>query len=292
MRHASLPLRLVTALTCALAWMAFTPTPASAGDESCYEYGPTGELVYVCEDPGEPGEPGEPGDPGGGGAEPSCELVPPATFCMGETPCWYKAVVTPYAPPQSPKPSPDADWKVRLCLPGPTAEAVWIDPGEPQPPTLAEQAETAFGQLAPGQATLAVNPTTRSLVTLPTWFWADGLTADTLTGSSAFGLVALATPDHLEVSPGDGSATITCAWTTTRTDACSHAYERSSQTRGTALLRGHDAYAATGEAVWTVEFEMNGTPVNIPGAPTELRGQPMDAAVWVAESQAVVIDRG
>ena len=88
------------------------------------------------------------------------------------------------------------------------------------------------------------------------------------------------------------SATITCAWTTTRTDACSHAYERSSQTRGTALLRGHDAYAATGEAVWTVEFEMNGTPVNIPGAPTELRGQPMDAAVWVAESQAVVIDRG
>jgi hypothetical protein len=137
-----------------------------------------------------------------------------------------------------------------------------------------------------------VNPTTRSLVTLPTWFWADGLTGGALTGSSAFGLVAIATPDHLEVDPGDGSDTVSCPWATRRSDTCSVAYERSSAGRGTTTVAGHDAFAATAEPVWRVAFELNGTPVNIPGAPTELRGPATDAAVWVAESQALVVDRG
>ena len=290
-----MPLRLTVALACALSWMAFSAGPAAAGDENCWSVGPDGGVVYTCERPGEPGEPGQPGDPGGGSTEPTCELTPPGTFCYGMNSCYYKEVVTPFAPPKGPKPSPDADWKVRVCIGANLAEsfeAVWIDPAQPQPPSLAEQAETAFGQLDPNLGTLSVNPTTRSLVTLPTWFWAEGLSGDSLTGSSAFGLVAIATPDHLEITPGDGSATITCPWSTEESDACSHGYERSSATRGTASVDGHDAYAATGEAVWRVEFEMNGTPVNIPGAPTELRGQPMNTGVWVTESQAIVVGRG
>ena len=82
-------------------------------------------------------------------------------------------------------------------------QAVWMGGKNtpPPPPSLAEQAQTAFGKLTPAVGTLASNPRTMSLVTLPTWFWADGLQGD-LTGSSAFGLVAIARPQSLQVTPG------------------------------------------------------------------------------------------
>lgn len=41
-----------------------------------------------------------------------------------------------------------------------------------------------------------------------------------------------------------------------------------------------------------MRFELNGNPVNIPGAPTELRGPQMNAAVRVVESQALVTNVG
>lgn len=294
-RRRWLPLHLLTALACAVAWLVVAPA-APAGADDCLVQDPvTGKITYVCEEPGQPGQPGDPGDEGGGGGGPSCELKPPGTFCVGMNSCYYKDNVVPFAPPQSPPPTPDAEWKVRICIGANLAEsyeAVWIGEDEPQPPSLAEQARTAIGELDLGTGSLTVNPTTRSLVSLPTWFWADGLSADNLTGSSAFGLVAIATPDHLDIDPGDGSGAVQCPWTTTPSDTCSHAYDRSSATRGTASVDGHAAYAATGEPVWTLAFEMNGTPVNIPGVPTEITGAPMSAGVWVAESQAVVTSRG
>jgi hypothetical protein len=223
--------------------------------------------------------------------------MPPATFCMGSTPCYMIEGRVPYRAPAGRRPSPEHEWMIRICNGANLAQSfdpIWVGPGdEPQPPSLAEQAVTAFGNLNPGLGTLAVNPTTRSLVTLPTWFWADGLSGEELTGSSAFGLVAIATPDHLEVDPGDGSGLVTCPWTTTQTEACSHGYERSSAGRGSTTVDGHDAYAASGVAVWDVVFELDGTPVNIPGAPTQLRSpQPMNTGVWVTEAQAIVVDRG
>jgi hypothetical protein len=168
---------------------------------------------------------------------------------------------------------------------------VWVGGDEPQPPSLQEQAQTAFGQLNPALGTLSANPATTSLVSLPTWYWAQGLDGQ-LTGSSAFGLRAIADPDHLEVDPGDGSGALTCPWTTTESDTCSHVYDRASSVSGTTAVDGHKAYAVTAEPVWTVRFEMNGTPVNIPGAPTELRGPQMTKAERVAEVQALVNNVG
>lgn len=297
-RRRWLPLHVLTALACALSWVAFAPTAPAQADPCVVQDPVTGQITYVCHDNGggnDPGDPGDPGDNGGGSSEPSCDLKPPGTFCLGLNSCYWRDSVVPFAPPKGPKPAPDAEWKVRVCIGANLAEsfeAVWIDPTEPQPPSLFEQAATAIGNLAPPTGTLAVNPTTRSLVSLPTWFWADGLTGDELTGSSAFGLVAIATPDYIEVDPGDGTGVVQCPWTTTQSDTCSHGYERSSATRGTASVDGHDAYAASGTPVWSIAFEINGTPVNIPGAPTDFRGQPMNAGVWVAESQAVVTGRG
>ncbi|RYU09472.1 hypothetical protein [Nocardioides iriomotensis] len=293
-RRRWLPLHALTALTCALFWVAFAPTgPAQADD--CLVLDPvTGQITYVCNGD-EPGEPGGPGDEGGGGSNgPSCDLKPPGTFCVGPNSCYWRDSVVPFAPPKSPPPTPDAEWKVRVCIGANLAEsfdAIWIDPANPPTPPLIDQAWTAIGQLAPPVGELSVNPTTRSLVSLPTWFWADGLSGDDLTGSSAFGLVAIATPDYIEVDPGDGSGAVQCPWTTAQSDTCSHAYERSSATRGRASVDGHDAYAASGTPVWSLAFELNGNPINIPGAPPEFRGQTMDAGVWVAESQAVVTSR-
>jgi hypothetical protein len=282
------------AMVLSYAVVAVLGAPAAHAEE-CPYFNSEGQLVYCQTDPGEPGEPGEPGDPGTGGGEPTCDLAPPATFCMGSNACYMIEGKVPYRAPEGPRPSPEHTWMIRICNGENLAQSfdpIWVGPNDPQPPSLAEQAQTAFGQLDPGTGTLTVNPTTRSLVSLPTWFWADGLTGDALTGSSAFGLVAIATPDHLEVDPGDGTGVVQCPWTTTKSDTCSHEYSRSSATRGTAAVDGHDAYAATGEPVWSVAFELRGNPVNIPGAPTELRGAPMDAGVWVAESQAVVTSRG
>ncbi len=158
----------------------------------------------------------------------------------------------------------------------------------PQPPPLVDQAREAFGQIVLPTATLAFNPTKRTLVNLDTWFWAQGLTGAELRGTSAFGLVAVATPGQLRVTPGDGFAPFTCAWVTAKSDACAYAYRRSSVGGPVRALDGSPAYEATGKATWKLRFEDNGAPVTIPGAPTELTGPSMTAAVEVAEVQTIV----
>ena len=289
--------RILVALSAALAFLVVTGPAATAGE--CVEreavQNPDGSVGYKCTKWSGGGEPGEKGSQGGQ-TEPACGLVAPATFCMGETPCYYKENVVPYAPPRSKPPKKGSDWRVRMCISpltgGFLGEAVWLDENEPQPPSLQEQAQTAFGQLQVPGATLTFNPTTRTLVSLDTWFWAQGLASGDITGSSAFGLVAIATPDHLELTPGDGSGSMNCDWVTTKSDTCSYAYPRSSAGNGTTTVDGQGAYAANGQAVWDVAFEMNGNPVNIPGAPTELRGPQMNAAVRVVESQSLVTNVG
>ena len=63
-----------------------------------------------------------------------------------------------------------------------------------EPPPLVDQAREAFGQLEVPKAKLVFNPTARTLVNLDTWFWAQDLSGEELRGTSAFGLVAVATP--------------------------------------------------------------------------------------------------
>ena len=296
---ASTMLRLVTVLAAVVAATVLSTQSANAAD--CNIQNPDGSINYGCVKPGNPGGNGSGGGgiPGigsgsdGGVSTPSCDLVAPATFCMGSSACWYLPSVVPYAPPKGDPPDGDrSNWEVRSCRfmdGGIGTQAVWMGGKNtpPPPPSLAEQAQTAFGKLTPAIGTLASNPRTTSLVTLPTWFWAEGLQGD-LTGSSAFGLVAIARPQSLQVTPGDGTAPLDCPWSTQPSDVCSHAYERSSAARGTTEVDGHRAYAVTAQPVWSVEFEMNGTPVNIDGAPTELRGPTMTTGVWVAEVQALV----
>jgi hypothetical protein len=157
---------------------------------------------------------------------------------------------------------------------------------------LVDQAREAFGQLVVPKATLVFNPTARTLVNLDTWFWAQDLPTTELTGSSAFGLVAIATPDQLVITPGDGSAPPPCSWVTVKSDACAYAYRRSSVGGSVRGPSGAPAYEATGKATWTVRFELNGAPVVIGGAPTVLTGPGMTAAVQVSEVQTIVTGVG
>lgn len=218
---------------------------------------------------------------------PSCDIksASPATFCWGSNPCYYKTSVVPYLPPPPPAQVPGAAWHVRMCFlsgqPGsaPTGTALWIGQA-PQPPPLLDQSVEATGQIGMPSAVLSFNPTARTLVNLDTWFWAQGLKVRDLRGSSAFGLVAIATPDRLKITPGDGSAMRTCPWVTVRPQVpadqpgpCSYAYSRSSIGGSARGPNGGPAYRASARAVWRLRFELNGAPVIIPGAQAVLSGR-------------------
>jgi hypothetical protein len=153
---------------------------------------------------------------------------------------------------------------------------------------LIDQSVEATGQIKMPSSVLSFNPTARTLVNLDTWFWAQGLDGGELRGSSAFGLVAVATPARLEVTPGDGSAVLTCPWVTAKSDRCAYPYRRSSLGGSVRGQNGEPAYEATAQAFWTLRFELNNAPVLIPGAHSELAGPRMTIPVEVAEVQTIV----
>jgi len=131
---------------------------ASACDNPTAVTHPGGSVTYECSQGGSDGTGGSGGTDGtgtGGGGAPSCTLVLQATFCMGTRACWYEAWGPPWAIPQGKPPGKDAEKKVRTCLdPGGGGETmpVWVGGNQPQPPSLQEQAQTAFGQLNPALA--------------------------------------------------------------------------------------------------------------------------------------------
>jgi len=282
-----------------------TVAPVNASAATCHSQGTwvknpaTRILMYkvkvVCPAGATSGTPST-----GGNSAPSCDIktAPPATFCWGSKPCYYKASVVPYLPPAKPAPTPGAAYRVLMCLtsgaPGGSAwlgTAQWVGQAL-QPPPLIDQAVEAFGLLKAPSATLVFNPTARTLVNLETWFWADGLTRKELRGSPAFGLVAVATPARLEVTPGDGSAQRPCPWVISKSDRCSYPYWRSSNSGPARGPNGAPAYEASAHAVWTVRFERIGAPVVIAGAPDELTGPEMTAPVVVVEVQTIVTGTG
>ena len=231
---------------------------------------------------------------------PLCDIASayPSTFCYGSTPCYYSDNLTPYSPPATPEPTPGATWHVRRCLiSGPlgTADwdelALWIGQA-PEPPSQIDQSVEAIGRIDMPEARLSFNPTTRTLVNLDTWFWAQDLKAEPLRGTGAFGLVAVATPYQLEINHGDGSAVQRCGWVIAKSDACSYVYQRSSAGGPVSAPDGRAAYQASGSAIWSLHFELGGVPVIIPGALTELRGPEMTSPVVVAEVQTLVTGTG
>jgi hypothetical protein len=57
-------------------------------------------------------------------------------------------------------------------------------------------------------------------------------------------------------------------------------------------LDGAPAYEASAQAFWSLRFELNGVPKVIAGAPSELPGPVLTAAVEVAEVQTLVTSAG
>ena len=172
---ASTMLCLVTVLAAVIAATVLSTQSATAAD--CNVQNPDGSINYGCVKHGDPGDngngngnggiPGVGSGPDGGVSAPGCDLVAPATFCVGSNACWYLPSVVPYAPPVGDPPDGDrGNWKVRSCRfldGGIDTHAVWMGGKNtpPPPPSLAEQAQTAFGQLTPAVGTLASNPAVR-----------------------------------------------------------------------------------------------------------------------------------
>lgn len=291
-------------LGCAVA----IPLGSASADPTCIIQGPpyvdqaSGDVVYTClrYAPGGPSNPGSPlpGPAGPGPSAPVCQLDAGFTYCQSANrECHDGAWHPPYLAPPGAQP-PGSTEMIRYCQqPGtlgpPVPTPFWSGgaagpPPPPPPPPLPVQAAEAIGKLGLPQGTLAFNPSTRTLVDLPTWLWMTGIGGERR-GSSAFGLVAIATPDHIQVTPGDGSAGLSCPWVTSAEVAsglCSYAY-RTSSIHGSASVDGQPAFAATATPVWTLTFTLAGAPVDIPGVQTSVPGPTARAAIPVAEVQAV-----
>ena len=273
--------------------------PSAHADPECH-WTPDGH--YVCTDGGGGGDGGggDDGGDGGGQSEPTCQLWGQFTYCVGTTACHDIPWHPPMALPDGPKPDPESEPMARECdygVPGAFGPYVvtyyWSQPGQQQPPSLYEQAMTAIGSIDLTIPALQTSPTGRTLVHLPVWYWLDGGAGDR-TGTSAFGLVATATFDHLEVDPGDGAGAFECPWLTSAEQAeqeCNHSYDRASDD-GATTWQGRPAHLASVTAVWALSFRINGTAVTIPDAPATLTSDASTAPVRVDEQGSVVTDVG
>jgi hypothetical protein len=286
--------RLLATLLVSFGALAAVGAIPAAAEPSCtppaqLQYNPNGSYsCVIIEGGGDDGSDG--GDDGGGTTEPTCTLWGQYTYCVGTAACRDVRWHPPMALPEGPKPQPDSEPLARECVPGGLSYR-WSDSGEPEPPSLYEQALTAIGEIDLSIPALETSPDGRTLVYIPVWYWLDGGDGDR-TGSSAFGLVATAVLDRIEVDPGDGSAVIGCPWVTTAEQAeveCNHRYDHPSDD-GTARWNGKPAYLASVTAVWNLSFEVNGTPVTIPNAPATLTSEASTAPVRVDEQGSVVTE--
>ncbi|MDT0341798.1 hypothetical protein [Streptomyces litchfieldiae] len=264
---------------------------ADRSDPNCYDKTPGGRIIYICGDnqPGEDGQDGDDGEGSGGtGGQPQCDLSLvkqySETWCEGENACWANipsaVYPTPDTWPEEP-PTEDSVYIFKECL-GPDGTIVYSDWSwhVPDQPSVEELARQAFGELAAPDFSLAFSPPEQSIIFVDTWWWADGPGEGEIIGSSALGVVAVGTPSHMDVDPGDGSGTMTCPFVTTESDDCSHTYNRASNDPG---------YTAQARLVYDVHFEQNGNPLDLPGLPDTLEGPWVEAVVPVVESQAVVV---
>lgn len=272
--------------------------PLSAFGEDCRP--PRGHFdlpsgSYICNLPGGGGDDGG----GGSGGTPLCDLNkgpnpygdknPSGNFCKNTVTCFNIDHFAPLVLPSGPKPNEDSKARVTMCYEagGLTVDRIfWSDDEEP---SLAEQARTAIGRIDLGAGTLHVSPTNRTLVNLDTWFWTTGRER-IATGSSAFGLVAIATFRTMAIETGDGS-TKNCPWTTTEAEAkarCFYEYTHSSR-NGTVTVGGRPAYRVEVGAIYDLTFEVDGKPIGtIPGAPATLNAPVVTVPLRVDEVQTRV----
>jgi hypothetical protein len=269
---------------------------ATAQPQPCYGDTEGSQLSYgACEeDPGQDGTSGGSGGSSGGGGEeePTCDLsqiesfiAADEKFCEGENVCFINdpplTMPNPEDWPGEP-PTPDSKYIYKYCE-NPNGNIILEDffwTNAPEEPSIEEQAREAFGRLEAPGFTLAFSPPEESVIYIETWWWAQGAPSGNLEGSSAFGLVAIAEPDHIEVDPGDGSSTIMCDVVTSESDACTHTYERAS---------GDGGYPARARLVYDVHFEMDGAPIEVEGVPATFESEWQETAVPVTEVQSSVV---
>ncbi|RIQ13303.1 hypothetical protein [Jiangella rhizosphaerae] len=277
-----------------------TASTASADCVLIPETHPDGSTTWTedCSDSG--GDDGEDtgGDNGGGGEqEPTCDLSqvegegPPTAvqWCMGEEACWGN--IPSLNPPETWEdlaggPSPGEGYIVTfvVCYPSnPGGTWQWILPPEEQGPSLWDLAWQAFGNIATPDFTLAFSPPNRSFVNLDTWYWAEGPGDGEIIGESTGAVNAIATPDRIEVDPGDGSGVLQCPFTVAESDACHHVYAHAS-------VDHPDGYPARMRLVYDISFTNNGEPLELDGLPTTLESPWVDGPLPVAEAQSIVVD--
>jgi len=303
LRRAAAAAATVVVVAVAALLVGAAPTTA-AGDPCQQQYvGADGKVHYrnICAGGGESTDPPA---GGGGGDGPSCYLGRKGQFnyqvayCSGELSC-YRFIPPPSSPlpdawpARPPGTSETAQYANQACFTQPPAEElvsneyIWVEPAEVDPAAFLTQ---AIGNIALPTYTVGFNPPGRTVVGLPTWFWADGAGAGPVVGSSAGGLVGTATPAHLEVDPGDGSGSFTCAWSVTPSDTCAYSYRRSSARETTRTEKGTPAYPARMRLVLTLSFQFNGGPITLAGAPETISTPWQGTLVPVAEVQTLVTD--
>lgn len=266
-----------------------TATGASAGPKLCaVKVGNTVKYVVCSSTPGTGSNPGDVGT----GPAPECELTEAyPTYCKSDgVACRLNDPAfndqEDVEDDAGPKPEGDEDYHIAYesCSDGSGRDWFWTTGETISTEDLALQ---AFGELEFTPYTTTFNPPNRTFVNLDTWWWAQGATTDTLVGTSAGAVRALARPDRMEVDPGDGTGVRSCPFVISMSDDCSYAYRKAS-VRGTAKAAdGSAAYAARVRLVWAVTFEDGGTPLTLEGLPTAFSSPWQDVAVPVREVQTI-----
>lgn len=294
----------MSVIACALMLVAFpiASTAATSPGGTC-----TGEYAdgdfFGCGYDGSDGNDGTNTGTGttGPAAPPTCDLDgrtlyssyknPSAQYCSGKNICVDVDLFAPNEMPEGPKPREDSVARVTLCGPviGPPVVTRIFWSGQEEPPTLAEQAQTAVAALDFTTPTVTLSPAARTLVNFDTWFWLPDAQQEVT--ASAFTLVATARLRSMTVDAGDGSGTFTCTPVPATSDEaaknCTHQYRKASL-RGSETVNGRPAYRATVSTVYDLTFTNGGDPIKIDGAPTTIDGAPASTAVRVDEVQSIV----
>lgn len=266
-----------------VAMTAATTVAAAAADGDCIRgemKEVNNKLTYVCYEyaDGSVVDGAAGGTGGTGGAEePSCDLTGGLynDFCQGTSRCFINdpAALQDTADnglSEESKPNPDSYAVYWECErpDGTTYELYYWNDDQPTV-TIEDRVRSAIGALELPTVEATFNPPGRTLVNLPTWWWAAGAPAGEIRGSEALGLVAIATPRGLSVVPGDGAPSMACPMSVTKSDACSYTYRRAGQ------------YTATMSIVYDLRFEMGGTTLPAGDVPAEFRTMTIDDEVPV-----------